>query len=273
MLKKYSLSDHLGKIVVCFCVIPNLPFLLLFIIKAYFYIQQHRVSFLSYVLLYTPQWLLCNFIPLIILFFTGIFITFLAYKYDYFLFRIIVFLIIAFVLFEQVIQFIIIKYHDVINIIIIDGWLKISPIPAIGAENYISARLIDSAFAYPVIILIAYFAYRSCYFWLPKQRNLLKISIIFFSAAIYCSFFNMCFYNNNTYDFIEIEYMAVFDIRDIYLSLWASTIFLLLAEAIPFLKKVKSPKQKIYEYFKWELACWRNMYSKFKGFSNKYFKR
>jgi hypothetical protein len=181
------------------------------------------------------------------------------------------------VLFEQTLQFIVVKYHDAIGFTIIDGWLKISPVPVLHAENYISIKDIikidlDTVFFDMFILIISYFGYRACYFFLPGQRNLLKISIAFLFAGMFGASFNKYIYNHG-YDFIEIEYMAVFDIKDIYITLWSSTVFLLLVEAIPFLKKVKNYKQKIYEYFKWELAFWRDLRLKFKFFSDKYFKR
>jgi hypothetical protein len=144
--------------------------------------------------------------------------------------------------------------------VIIDGWLKIAPIPVIS-DNHLSApKALNDQFNLSGILfaIILYFEYRIYYFFLPKQRSLVLISAILFFAGMYGSCFNQFAYNHG-YDYIEIEHLMVLDIKDVYLELGIYSCFLLFAESIPFLKKYKtftSLKPKIIEYLKWERTTW-----------------
>jgi lipoprotein signal peptidase len=270
MAKTYSFKNQWLKILVCFCAMSFFEFWLILSIKAYYYIhiQQQHISFWSYLSLYSPQWFLLNLIPLILLFLSGVVINLFAFHYEVFPRQLQIVLIIILIFIERAMQFIMLKKHDTINIIIIDGWLKINPIPIVGAaDGWVSPKYSDSIYPafYPITMIVSFFAYRFCYFFLSKQRVLLEISIVFFTTGAFGSVFNWLAYNHG-YDYIEIEYFINFDIKDVYLCLWLSTVFLLLAEAIPYLKRVEAPKQKIIEYLQWERTTWRALFGRLKLF-------
>jgi hypothetical protein len=207
-------------------------------------------------------------------------ISYFSYNHKSFYWQFVVLSVAILILFEQTIQFVIVKNHDMVSMNIIKGWLNISPVPAKGAEGFISIRrLIIDRFNvhfyyifYPVLFFLSYFVYRFYYFCLPKQGKLLAISAIFFLAGIFGSCFNWLV-RNHGYDFIEIEYLIIFDIKDFYIELWSSTVFLLLIEAIPSLKKVKSVRRHLLSYIRWESAYWYNILTKAIYFSKIFFKR
>jgi hypothetical protein len=177
--------------------------------------------------------------------------------------------VITLIAIAQLIQFIVAKNHETIDITIIDGWLGISPISIVNDNEYYSSNkpgnTIFSLVFQINILFILYFIYRCYYFFIAKQRFLLAISSGLYASVVFSSCFNRFFYNYG-YDYIEIEYFMILNIEDVYLSLWRSTFFLLLVEAVPYLKQVKHPKQKIVEYSKWERAIWRNVVSRQKLF-------
>jgi hypothetical protein len=253
---------------------PLLEFWSILLIKAhhYIYIQQQHISFWSYLSLYSPRWFLFNLITLILLFLVGFSINFFASTVDKFSWRLALVVAIILIGIEQLAQFIVVNNHAAIDISIIEGWLRITPLRVIhDSEYYVSTKLANQLFLsvfYPATIVIFYFAYRCYYFFLPKQRRLLAISVGFCVSVIVDTCLNWLA-NNHGYDYIEIEYMMIFNINDVYLKLWLSTFFLLLAEAVPYLKKYKnftSLKPKIAEYSRWERTAWINIFNRLKLF-------
>jgi hypothetical protein len=274
MAKSYSLSNSWLKISLCFCVVPFIEFWSILIIKAYhyIYIQQQHISFWAYLSLYSSRWFLFNLIPLILCFFVGFLINFFASTSNKFSWRFVFVLAIVLIGIEQLAQFIVANDHGAINIPIIEGWLRIAPLPVVNdSEYYIPTKITNQLFLllfYPCMTFILYFAYRCCYFFMPKQRCLLAISAGLYASVISCAFLNSLFYNHG-YDYIEIEYMIVLNFMDVCLNLWRSTVFLLFAEAIPYLKQAKSFKPRIAEYLKWERTTWIATLNRLKLFLQK----
>jgi hypothetical protein len=256
--------------------VPLLRFWLIIFIQFNYYVREQQGSFWPLLLssfppFYPARWYWCSVILLIFYFLAGILIGHLSYAAKHFPWQLAIVLILTLIGIDRAVQFIIVKNHATIHLVIIDGWLTIAPIP-VANNNYVSApKALNGRFdliIYLVGTLFYYFEYRLYYFFLPKQRVLVAMSAILFFAGMFGSCFNWLIYDNG-YDYIKIEHLMVFDIKDIYLELGMFSGFLLFTESVPFLKKYKkmsSLYQKIVEYSKWERATWRNVVSRQKLF-------
>jgi hypothetical protein len=276
MGQKHSMTGILIKVALCFCAVPLLRFWLIIFIQFNYYVQEQQGSFWllltsSFPPLYQTRWYWCSVIPLIFYFLAGILIVHLSYAIKHFPGKLAIILILTLIGIDQVAQFIMVKNHETIHLVVIDEWLTISPIPVINDDYISTPKALNDRFdliIYLVGILFFYFEYRLFYFFLPKQRALVAMSAILFFAGMFGSCFNWLVYDNG-YDYIKIEHLMVFDIKDIYLELGMFSGFLLFTESMPSLKKYKKMSSlypKIVEYLKWERSTWCNIVGKQKMF-------
>jgi hypothetical protein len=239
-------------------------------LKGIIHAPKQNMGLVKYLLSYHPHtsWFWYTLILLILLFFLGVLIVrFLDGPHAFSLRRVIVAAIVLIII-DQAIQVIMIKNHAAINISIIDGWLGIFPQPMLGTNaGYVSiADIVGSRnqlIGILVIIVFFYYVFRCSYYFLPHKR-LLSLCIVLFAAGISCSFLDTCLeilVHNYGYDYIEIEYIECLDIKDMYLSLWLSTMLLFIIKNYSIYKRAQIKKEYVLAFLRWEYNSWRSLYS------------
>jgi len=185
-----------------------------------------------------------NFLPCILMFILGICINLLINYFksrgiDNLLFNFIV-LICILVIIDQLVQLYIVMRHDSIYISVIKGWLEINPKSMIQNSNqFLSIAQIPSFIhflVYFICILIGVFIFRLLnHFYIDKSQ--LYLSVIFYVSGFICSLSDKIFHNNG-YDYIYLQKLVIFDIKDIYIFTGISLFFQSIGMNIKALKMV-----------------------------------
>jgi hypothetical protein len=166
---------------------------------------------------------------------------------------------------DQVIQVLVVIYHDSLQVTIIEDWLTIIPIKP-QSKGYISnAQKLPSIHLLSCcgIMVLAYVMFRFTYFF-EQNRTMLVMSTSFYAAGIICSILNTVLYNYG-YDYIKLHRLYIFDLKDFYLYLGLATLGQSLLENCSVLKKIYC--KDILRYIKWEYTtCFalRNKFNKLK---------
>lgn len=210
-------------------------------------------EFLQRLTKYPKQiWFWCNFLPGILLFFVGLFINYFIGHRKRISPPIVVIATIILVGVDQVIQLLIIKNHELINIVLVEGWFAIIP-KSMAQLQYVGSYLSNAQKALPVHlitcflgIVIGYFFTRFLCFFM-QNKNLILTSAFLYVAGIFCSVSNAIFHEYG-YDYIELYGLCIFDIKDIYLYIGFSTLMLSIIQNKESLEKVTIKDVK--EYFK-----------------------
>jgi hypothetical protein len=185
-----------------------------------------------------------NFLPGIMMFIPGIIINFFINYFhskakDKLLYKLIILLFIL-VCIDQLVQLYIVMYHDSIYISVIKDWLEISPKSMIQNNNeFLSIAQIPSFihfFVYFICILSGVFLFLLLnHFYIVKSH--LYLSIIFYVSGFICSLFDKIIYNYG-YDYIYINKLIIFDIKDIYIFIGVSLFFQSVGMNIDVLKRI-----------------------------------
>jgi hypothetical protein len=164
---------------------------------------------------------------------------------------------------DQIIQLLVVIYHDSINLIIIDNWLTIIPKSMVHSKEYISnAQKLPAVHLLSCLgaMVLGYVIFRFTYFF-EQNRNILVISASFYSAGIVCSILTTVLYNYG-YDYIKLHRLYIFDLKDFYLYLGLATLGQSILENRKVFKKIAC--KDILRYFKWEYTTWITLHNKFK---------
>jgi hypothetical protein len=97
---------------------------------------------------------------------------------------------------DQIIQFLVVSYHDSINLTVVEDWLTIIPIKP-QSERYISnAQKLPAVHLLTCFgtMVLGYVMFRFMYFF-EQNRNMLVLSAFFYAAGILCSMLNTVLYN------------------------------------------------------------------------------
>jgi hypothetical protein len=245
------------QIFICFSLPWLLFFLLLFLGKEVYYFWGKDVL-LQRIAKYPKQiWFWCNFLPGLLLFFVGLFVNYYIGYRNRISSPIMIMATIILIGIDQIIQFLLKLYHGSINIILVNGWLEITPK---SMAHYEGSYLSNAQKTVPIHLLICFLGIVIGYFlmrflcFFKQNRNLIVTSASLYAAGISCSIFNAIFYGYG-YDYIELYPLCIFDIKDIYLFVGFSTFLLSLMQNRDSLEKITIGHIK--KYFMWEYTTWR----------------
>ncbi|MCL2277706.1 MAG: hypothetical protein FWC21_07390 [Treponema sp.] len=169
-----------------------------------------------------------NFLPALFMLIIGIIINFIIFNKIVFLkkyFKILVITGILFlIIFDQTVQFFVVKYNEIIFFPIVENWLYINPLSIADAgDDWVSMGRLPVSLSYFIMIFVflsGIFTFRFLIFLINEKYHLYAAVIFIFSGYI-CSFLNRILYNYG-FDYIEIFNLQVMDIKDIYLAIGLS---------------------------------------------------
>jgi len=171
---------------------------------------------------------------------------------------------------ETVIHSLLDKYHDQVNIPVVEGWLTIVPVVTSQTENgFISMGQLDDSLRMPLVALgsvLFCFVLRFLYFF-EEKKTLLTIGGTLYAAGAGCSIL-LGILRDNCYDYIKIYPLAWCNAFDIYLYVSVCLILQSLAQNYGVLKKV-SWRDIVKDYLPWERAWWRARLSSVRQFGGK----
>ncbi|MDR1095816.1 MAG: signal peptidase II [Spirochaetaceae bacterium] len=256
-----------GRIFMCFSLPPLLIFLLLILGKELYYYGGSAEFWQRMPKIPEQIWFWCNFIPPVLLFFIGLLINhFIGTKKHISksaIIRAAVILICA----DQTVQLLVNIYSKSIHITLVQGWLEIIPKSMVLEKG---TYLSNAQKPVPVHLLSCFLGIVTGYFFVrfyccfTQNRSLVITAATLYAAAFFCSIFDAIVYGYG-YDYIEINPLYIFDIKDVYLLIGCSTFFLTFVQNRNSLKKVKFKDMR--EYCKWEIARCAAFFRKF--FSDK----
>jgi hypothetical protein len=234
-----------------------LIFFLSIIIGKGIYFKQNILEFFNY------SWFWFNFLPIIPLFCTGLLMN---YSTKNAMSRRKVVLImtgvtITLILIDLIVQSLVEKYYDYIQMSILGGWLKITPvsiIKAAGDKNYISSlSVLDNKY---IIILISGTILGTCAFrfiyYFSIKRTLLKKSFVLLFAGLFCSITRSIFFINE-YDYISIYGLLIFDLKDVWLYIGLYTFIQSMVQNWQFFRKTN--KHDMVNYLRHEKNAFNNV--------------
>jgi signal peptidase II len=200
------------------------------------------------------------------LFAIGVCINYFATDKESISFKKVVLAIIALSVINEAIEIIIVNNQE-LNIPIIKDWLEIYPYynrhgSFLGAFYGINIPL-------PVLVLLVailvYILYSALLFW-NSNRYFLFISLVLLASGTICSFMDKIIYGSS-YDYIFIDRLLVFDLKDFYMEL---AICVALQASIynktwAWIKNEMKTDPFSLKYFRYEHNKWRGFASKIRN--------
>jgi lipoprotein signal peptidase len=207
-----------------------------------------------------------NLLPIVLAFIIGALINYFTYKDVKPSFAKIAIGVTGLCLIDQAIKLYIVNNQE-ISIAIVSDWLGIKVVH----NDYRSAvfALFDTVMPvqlYLLLIPTCYLLFRCGYFYQKNNRSLLSLTVILIYAASICAFIDTIAYDGS-YDYVLLEPLFIFDLKDCFVATGLSTMFLTFIRNRSWseIKKEFMDDPWSIKYFKYEVTTWRSLIGRLTG--------
>jgi signal peptidase II len=207
-----------------------------------------------------------NLLPIVLAFIIGVLINYFTYKDTKPSFAKIAIGIIGLCFVDQAIKLYIVNNQE-ISIAIVSDWLGIKVVHNTYRNTvFMLFEKVMPVQLYLLLIPICYLLVRFVFFHQKNNRSLSSLGIILICAASICVVIDVIAYNGS-YDYVLLEPLFIFDLKDCFAETGLSTLFLSFIRNRSWseIKKEFMDDPWDIKYFKYEVSTWRSLIGRLTG--------